>query len=99
VLDTSDFDEVFSRMSLCATEPVKLESMATSCVCFSGAEPDCTEVPGQLLMSSPKKDRNLNFLSRFVDAGVVLSGNCIPSSTWPTDAAIPKGFRKPVERF
>jgi hypothetical protein len=81
VLGSGDFDEVFSRMSLCATEPVTLESMATSCVCFSGVEPDCTEVPDQLLMSPQKKDRNLGFLSRFIDAGVVLSGNCIPYIT------------------
>jgi hypothetical protein len=97
VLGSGDFDEVFSRMSLCATELVTLESMAATCVCFSGVEPDCTEVPDELLMSTPKKDRNLNFLFRFIDAGVVLSGNCIPSSTWPTDAAIPTRFRKPVQ--
>lgn len=98
VLGAGGFDEVFSRMSLCATEPAPLERMATTCVCFSGVEPDCTEVPDQLLMSPQKKDRNLDFLSRFIDVGVVLSGNCIPSSTWLTDAAIPTRFRKPVRR-
>jgi hypothetical protein len=81
VIGSGDFDEVFSRMSLCATETVTLESMADTCVCFSGIEPDCTEVPDQMLMTPEKKDRNLHFLSRFIDAGVVLSGNCIPYIT------------------
>jgi predicted aconitase len=81
VLESKGFDEVFSRMSLCTNETVTLESMAPTCVCFSGVEPDCTEIPDQLLMSPPQKKRNLDFLSRFIDAGVVLSGNCIPYIT------------------
>lgn len=49
VIESDDFDEVFSRMSLCANETVPLESMATSCICYSGIEPDCAEVPDQML--------------------------------------------------
>jgi predicted aconitase len=81
VVESGDFDQVFSRMSLCATETVALERMANKCVCFSGVEPDCTEVPDQMLMTPEKKDRNFHFLVRFIDAGVVLSGNCIPYIT------------------
>ena len=81
VIKSGDFDEVFSRMSLCADDTVTLERMANGCVCFSGVEPDCTEVPDRMLMTSEEKERNLRFLSRFVDAGVVLSGNCIPYLT------------------
>ena len=81
VMNSGDFDEVFSRMSLCAEDIVTLERMAPGCVCFSGVEPDCTEVPDRMLMSPSQKDLNIRFLSRFVDAGVVLSGNCIPYLT------------------
>jgi predicted aconitase len=68
-------------MSLCADETVTLERMASNGVRFSGVEPDCTEVPKQMLMAPEKKKRNFQFLARFVDAGVVLSGNCIPYIT------------------
>jgi predicted aconitase len=77
VIGSGNFDEVFSRMSLCANDTVPLESMATGCICYSGIEPDCTEVPDQMLMTAEKKQRNFHFLSRFINAGVVLSGNCI----------------------
>jgi hypothetical protein len=81
VIGSGNFDEVFSRMSLCANDTVPLESMATGCICYSGIEPDCTEVPDQMLMTAEKKQRNFHFLSRFINAGVVLSGNCILNMT------------------
>ena len=81
VFESDDFDAVFSKMSLCSESPVKLKAMADHCICYSGVEPDCTEVPDQMLMALPKKELNLQYLSRFVDAGVVLSGNCIPYLT------------------
>lgn len=81
VVNSDDFDTVFSKMALCTTEPVQLEKMASQCVCYSGVEPDCTEVPDKMYMSDNKKELNLKFLSRFVDAGVILSGNCIPYMT------------------
>lgn len=81
VAGSSDFDKVFSRMALCTKDTVSLENMAPGCVCYSGVEPDCTEVPDQMFMDGEKKARNLAFLSRFVDAGVILSGNCIPYLT------------------
>ena len=81
VVASDDFDQVFSRMSLCSTEKVSLERMDTGCVCYSGVEPDCTECPGDLLMTAEGHAANLRFLSRFVDAGVVLSGTCVPYLT------------------
>ena len=81
VAGSDDFDTVFSKMSLCSDSTVKLGNMAGKCICYSGVEPDCTEVPEQMLMSPDQRKINLNWLSRFVDAGVVLSGNCIPYLT------------------
>ena len=81
VVKSDQFDDIFSRMSLCATDSVNLDKMKSSCVCYSGVEADCTEVPDQLLMPPPKQSKNIEFLNRFVDAGVVLSGNCIPYFT------------------
>lgn len=81
VAQSEDFDEVFSRMALCTQETVPLKQMAPGCICYSGVEPDCTEVPDKMFMTREKKERNLAFLSRFVDAGVILSGNCIPYMT------------------
>ena len=81
VAGSDDFDTVFSKMSLCSDSTVKLGSMAGNCICYSGVEPDCTEVPDQMLMDPDQKKINLDWLSRFVDAGVILSGNCIPYLT------------------
>lgn len=81
VAQSDDFDAIFSKMSLCTDSPVKLKKMATGCICYSGVEPDCTEVPDQMLMTPTKKAQNRSNLSRFIDAGVILSGNCIPYLT------------------
>lgn len=81
VARSTDFDRVFSLMNLCSRETVKLEAMAPGCVCYSGVEADCTEVPDQMLLTPDKQAMNLAFLSRFVAAGVVLSGTCIPYLT------------------
>lgn len=81
VAGSNNFDTVFSKMSLCSDSQVRLENMADRCICYSGVEADCTEVPDQMLMASDRKAQNLSWLSRFVDAGVVLSGNCIPYLT------------------
>lgn len=81
VAKSRNFDDVFSRMALCTGETVGLDTMAPGCVCYSGVEPDCTEVPDQMFMTPDKQALNLAFLSRFVDAGVILSGNCIPYLT------------------
>jgi predicted aconitase len=55
--------------------------MHPDCICYSGVEADCTEIADQMLMSSSHQKKNLDFLRRFVDSGVVLSGNCIPYLT------------------
>lgn len=81
VAGTWDFDALFSQMSLCSEETVKLSRMDTGCVCYSGVEADCTEVPQEMLMPSDGQSHNLEILKRFVDAGVILSGNCIPYLT------------------
>lgn len=81
VVDSDDFDAVFARMSLCTRETARLEEMAPGCVCYSGVEADCTECPHEMLMAPAKQERNLRILSRFVDAGVVLSGTCAPYLT------------------
>ncbi|MFO7713587.1 aconitase X [Desulfosarcina sp.] len=81
VVPSDDFDVIFSKMSLCSSEIVNLEKMDAQCICFSGVDADCSEVSDGMLMSPEKKARNARFLSRFVDAGVVLSGNCIPYLT------------------
>ena len=81
VVSSDDFDVVFSKMSLCSSETVNLETMDSQCICFSGVDADCSDVPDGMLMKPEKKTRNARFLSRFVDAGVVLSGNCIPYLT------------------
>lgn len=81
VIKTNDFDVLFSRMSLCSSETAILKSMDANCICYSGVEPDCTDVPEYMLISPAKQTQNLNILGRFVDSGVILSGNCIPYLT------------------
>ena len=81
VAKSKDFDTVFSKMALCTSEKVRLKEMAQGCICYSGVEPDCTEVPEKMFMNDQKKALNQVFLSRFSDAGVILSGNCIPYLT------------------
>ena len=55
VVGSNDFDELFSRMSLCSSETVSLQAVDSNCICYSGVEPDCTEVPEQMLMTPAKK--------------------------------------------
>lgn len=81
VTASEDFDEVFSRMSLCTDETAVLKRMDGGCVCYSGVEPDCTERPEHMMMPVDRQERNIRNLSRFVDAGVVLSGTCVPYLT------------------
>ncbi len=81
VAETRDFDPLFSKMSLCSDETVSLAQMDQGCVCYSGVEADCSEVPAEMLMDADKQAHNRDLLNRFVDAGVILSGNCIPYLT------------------
>lgn len=78
VVGSQDFDRIFSTMSLCSPQTVRLDRMAAGCICYSGIEVDCSELPDQMLAGARRKARNLADLSRFVDAGVVLSGTCVP---------------------
>ena len=81
VIGSEDFDTVFSRMSLCSSETVEFDTVAAGCICYSGVEADCTEVPEEMYLEREKRKSNFEFLARFVDAGVILSGNCIPYLT------------------
>ena len=65
-------------MSLCTPQPAQLEKMNRGCICYSGVEVDCTEVPEKILSGPGRQAKNLAMLSRFVDSGVVLSGTCVP---------------------
>jgi hypothetical protein len=62
VVPSDDFDIVFSKMSLCSSETVNLENMDSQCICFSGVDADCSEVPDGTLMTPDKKTRNARFL-------------------------------------
>lgn len=81
VVQSDDFDDVFSRMALCSAESVVLDSMAPGCTCYSGIEPDCTERPEHVILAPGQQKKNLANLNRFVHSGVILSGNCIPYLT------------------
>lgn len=78
VAGSDDFNRVFSTMSLCTGQTAELKQMNRGCICYSGVEVDCTEVPEQLLAGQDRQAKNLAMLSRFVDSGVVLSGSCVP---------------------
>ena len=78
VVASDDPDRIFAAMSLCTDEKVALKAMHRGCICYSGVEVDCTELPDRMLAGSARQARNQAMLSRFVDAGVVLSGTCVP---------------------
>jgi predicted aconitase len=78
VARSGDFDRIFSTMSLCATQTARLEKMNRGCICYSGVEVDCTEIPEKMLAGPERQAQNLTMLSRFVNSGVVLSGTCVP---------------------
>jgi cis-L-3-hydroxyproline dehydratase len=78
VAGSDDFDRVFSTMSLCTTQTAELKQMDRGCICYSGVEVDCTEVPEKMLVGPDRQTKNLAMLSRFVNSGVVLSGSCVP---------------------
>jgi len=78
VVESDDPDRIFGTMSLCTDDDVALASMHSGCICYSGVEVDCTEVPEKMLAGSGRQAKNRAMLSRFVDTGVVLSGTCVP---------------------
>ena len=78
VAGSDDFDRIFATMSLCTDDDVALQTMHRGCVCYSGVEVDCTELPERMLSDSIRQARNQAMLSRFAAAGVVLSGTCVP---------------------
>ena len=78
VVSSEDLDRIFATMSLCTDEPVTLKGMHPGCICYSGVEVDCTQIPHKMLAGSARQAQNQAMLSRFVDAGVVLSGTCVP---------------------
>lgn len=81
VVPADDFDTVFSRMSLCTPETVPLQEMDRGCICYSGIEPDCVEVPDRMYLDPARKRLNADHLARFVDSGVMLTGSCTPYLT------------------
>jgi hypothetical protein len=78
VAGTGDFDRIFSTMSLCTRQIAELKQINRGCICYSGVEVDCTEVPEKMLAGPDRQAKNQAMLSRFVDSGVVLSGSCVP---------------------
>ena len=58
VVQSDDFDVIFSRMSLCSAKTVFLDKVDAGCVCFSGVDADCSELPDSMLMTPGKQDRN-----------------------------------------
>lgn len=78
VAASTDFDRIFATLALCTPQPARLEKMHRACICYSGVEVDCSEVPEKMLAGPDRAARNLAMLSRFVDSGVILSGTCVP---------------------
>ena len=78
VAGSDDFDRIFSSMSLCTMQTAELKQMNRGCICYSGVEVDCTEVPEKMLAGPARQAQNLAMLARFVDSGVILSGSCVP---------------------
>ena len=78
VAGADDFDRIFSTMSLCTSQTAELKKMNRGCICYSGVEVDCSEVPEKMLAGPGRQAKNRAMLSRFVDSGVVLSGSCVP---------------------
>lgn len=81
ILDSKDIDEVFSVMSMCSEEKLKLDKIAHGCYCQSCVAPLDREKWQKLNISKERFSSNEENLEYYRSAGVALAGSCIPYQT------------------
>ncbi|MBS3970298.1 MAG: aconitase X catalytic domain-containing protein [Clostridia bacterium] len=76
VFKSSDIDEVISEMCFCSADKICLDKMA--CYCQSDCGPMDTINWGKMWVTYEEYKKNMEYLKRYLNAGVNLVGSCIP---------------------
>lgn len=81
VVESENFDEIFSKMLLCTDEIVPLGEFAEQCMCQTCVGP-CDQYEWEPLnLTKEFFDKNQNFLKLTKDKGVNIAGSCTPYFT------------------
>ena len=80
-MKSDDFDEVVSEMHFCSPEKVIFDRVDHECYCQSDVGPMCPLNWQKMRVSEKEHARNMDYLKRYLDAGVQLVGTCIPYLT------------------
>ncbi|MEG1683273.1 MAG: aconitase X catalytic domain-containing protein [Oscillospiraceae bacterium] len=81
VVDSENYDEVFSKMLLCSDETIPVGSFAKNCVCQTCVTP-CDQYEYESLhVSRQQFEKNLRYLEIVRKSGVSLANSCTPYLT------------------
>ena len=75
-LRSDDIDEVMSEMNFCSSEKVVLDKV--ECYAQSDVAPMCPFNWKKMGVSEKEHENNVDYLKRYLDAGVQLVGSCVP---------------------
>jgi len=79
VMDTGDYEEIFSEMHLCAgDEVIPIDTFDSECFCQTCSSPSDQYRWKELHMTEQQFLRNRRFLEITRDAGVSITGSCTP---------------------
>lgn len=81
VVESDNYDEIFSKMYLCRDEVVPLGDFAKECTCQTCVAPCDQYVWEPLSLTEDLFKKNNNFLALTRDAGVNIAGSCTPYFT------------------
>lgn len=78
VIDSKDYDEIFSKMVLCSNDIVKLEQFCGICYTQTCCGPCDHNVYEPLYISKEVFDKNRKYLDAVKNVGVSIAGSCTP---------------------
>ena len=80
VVESENFDEIFSKMLLCTDKVVPLGEFAERCMCQTCVAP-CDQYEWEPLnLTKEFYDKNQRFLNLTKEKGVNIAGSCTPDS-------------------
>ena len=77
-LGSNDYDEIFSKMYLCADKTIPMGEMEKGCFCQTCVAPCDQYVYEPLHLDKELFDKNREFLEITKKAGVSITGSCTP---------------------
>lgn len=78
VVDSENYDEIFSKMLLCSDDKIEMDKFAEGCHCQTCVAPCDQYVYEPLNLTKDLFDKNNKFLEITKEAGVNITGSCTP---------------------